>query len=132
MNGNSKDKGLNKTYRILVVDDEDLIRTMLREFFIILGHHVDTAECGIDAAQKLEPGKYDFIICDYEMPGMNGLQFLEHVREIDEEVIFYMISGNKNYTMGSIKKGANDFLLKPFNPLNILERMESKSLIVKK
>jgi len=76
--------------RILVVDDSSSLVLSLSELLKINGFEIDTAFSGIEALHKTEAEEYDLVICDIEMPGINGLEFLSRIRkdyEKDLEVI---------------------------------------------
>ncbi len=77
---------------VLVIDDEDWILSLAREILRHAGHAVETARGGEEALAVLGRGKFDVIICDWKMPGMNGIQFYEHLRATEpaaaERVMF--------------------------------------------
>src|SRR3989454_7612492 len=81
------------------------------------GHSVETASNGIDAASKLEKETVQAVITDLRMPGMNGLELLQHVRRTKPALPVIVLSayGTVPMAVEAIKAGASDFLLKPFS-----------------
>lgn len=103
--------------QILVVDDEEHVRELLRLFFTDNGFGVETAIDGEDALRKFIPDKFDCIISDFSMPGRNGLDILQAIRTRDKKVVFLMITGypTLDNAIKAIKEGATDYITKPFN-----------------
>lgn len=113
---------------IMVIDDEELtqelIRHMLRE--INYGEIVVLGTCSKALSRlKQTPKHFNLIVSDWEVPGLNGLDFLKEVRKIDPDVPFLMVTGNssKALVMNAIKAGVNDFLAKPFTAKGLLEKV---------
>jgi DNA-binding NtrC family response regulator len=102
---------------ILVVDDDELILSMLREFFTQLTYEVTTASGGEDALSKYVPGKFDLVISDLMMPDMDGLTLLKKLTAMDDKVTFFLITGfpTLETAIDAIKNGAYDYVVKPFN-----------------
>ena len=101
---------------ILVVDDEENIRSVLKDFLENLGYSVDTAVSGEDALQKFIPGKFNSVISDLVMPNMDGMELLKQIRQKDTTVVFLMITGHPSLesAIEAIKQGAYDYITKPF------------------
>jgi two-component system response regulator PilR (NtrC family) len=101
--------------RILVVDDDDTIRETLHELLSeeYVCQMADTAE---RAFARLEADVYDVVLTDISMPGLSGLELLEHIRQrfSDTPVIIVSGIGDREQSQSLIKLGAFDFLLKPF------------------
>jgi two-component system response regulator PilR (NtrC family) len=125
---------MEKACRILVVDDEKDILDVLSGYLSSQTYSVMTARDGLDALQQFEKGKFDLVISDLRMPNMNGMQLLEEVIKIDKDIIFLMITGFPSIeaAVDAIKKGAYDYITKPFNLEDVkfkIERaLEKKSL----
>ena len=102
--------------RILVVDDTEMIRTTLSEYFAILGYDVVTASDGEDALNKFVPGEFDCIISDLMMPKVDGLELLEKVKLQDKKIMFLMMTGYPSIdnAVNAMKHGAYDYVTKPF------------------
>lgn len=100
--------------RILIIDDQDPIRRVLREILENEKYQVDDANNGTKALQMIKEQEYDAVLCDIKMPEMDGLEVLEHIKEMSEVPVI-MVSGNSSpdEAARSIKKGAFDFIEKP-------------------
>ena len=98
--------------KILVVDDERAIRSILKEALDYEGYDVDTAEDGQVGFDKLKGGGYDLVLCDIKMPHMDGMEMLEAAHKLDPALPIIMISGhgNTDNALEATKKGAFDFL----------------------
>lgn len=103
--------------KILLVEDDTKIRTILKEILLEKNHEVDEAGDGQEGFKKLEQGSYDLCICDIKMPKMDGLEVLERAKEAGIPTNFVVISahGNIDIAVEAVKKGAFDFLQKPFD-----------------
>ncbi|GAB3529949.1 sigma-54 dependent transcriptional regulator [Pontibacter brevis] len=101
--------------KVLIVDDERAIRSTLKEILEFENYTVDEAEDGEKALQLLGRSKYDAVLCDIKMPGMDGIEVLEKAMEISPDSPFIMISahGTIDTAVEATKKGAYDFLQKP-------------------
>ena len=108
--------------RILVIDDEVNICEILAQYLSDCGHHVDVASNGEEGLSKMRGGAYNLVICDLYMPGMGGIETLERIKELDENIEVILITGHCSIesAVESMKKGAYDYLSKPFN----LEELE--------
>jgi len=106
-----------ETKRILIVDDDELIRKFLLDFFVDLKFEVVTAENGTDALQKFVPQNFDIVISDLMMPDMTGIELLKELIARDEKVLFFLITGYPTLetAVEAIKNGAYDYIVKPFN-----------------
>ncbi|RAU83051.1 sigma-54-dependent transcriptional regulator [Pontibacter arcticus] len=101
--------------KILIVDDERAIRSTLKEILEFEGYAVDEAEDGARGLDQLGKSKYDVVLCDIKMPGMDGIELLEKAMELVPDTPFIMISahGTIDTAVEATKKGAYDFLQKP-------------------
>lgn len=113
--------------RILVVDDDKM---NLRRTTLILDKFYDVvrAESGKEALEKLKEQKIDLILLDIAMPGMDGIETFEKIKEEGFEipVIFLTASGYEDDVMAAIRMGAVNYLKKPFLPNSLLERVEKE------
>lgn len=103
--------------KILLIEDDSKIRAILREILQEKEHEVDEAADGLEGFKKLEQGAYDLCICDIKMPKMDGLEVLDKTIEAGIATNFVVISahGNIDIAVEAVKKGAFDFLQKPFD-----------------
>jgi DNA-binding NtrC family response regulator len=103
--------------KILVIEDDNKIRAILKEILEEKNHEVDDAPDGLEGFKKLEQGMFDLCLCDIKMPKMDGMEVLEKSKEADIGTNFIMISahGTIDVAVEAVKKGAFDFLQKPFD-----------------
>jgi DNA-binding response OmpR family regulator len=103
--------------RILVVDDEPDAVYLLREFLVAKGYEVLTASDGEEALRKVKEERPHAILLDVRMPGMNGLEVLKRVREIDHEVGVIMVTAVSEGETGNqaLQLGAFDYITKPLD-----------------
>ncbi len=108
---------LFKNHSILVVDDEKSILFSLRAALSKEGYQVKTAQNPEEALKLMEPGAFQVIISDYNMPGMNGMEFLGQVKQIDPEAVFILMTafGSEKLAIDAMKQGAYDYFSKPFD-----------------
>jgi len=104
--------------KILIVDDEPIMRESLAGWLERDGHYIDTVASGEEALKKLRGTRYDILLVDIKMEGMSGLDVLKHVKESDPDVAVVMITayGSIATAIEAMKNGAYDYLLKPFDP----------------
>ena len=120
-------KHTSKSKKILVVDDYSPTRNLIIEALRQNSQYqLYEAESGEDALRILENKNFDLIISDIMMPGMNGMDLLHAVRQSDPAVSVIMITGNPttDLTVSAIKKGAVDFLTKPFDIDDLLYKVD--------
>ena len=128
-----------KNYKahILVVDDDDGIRNLVKKFLNEKNFLVNTASTAEEAQGKIAIIKFDLIILDIMMPGKSGLEFLnENKNFIDTPVILLTAKGEPKERVEGLESGADDYLPKPFEPQelllrikNILSKTQKKNLI---
>lgn len=115
-----------ETARILVVDDERVIREILAEFLSLEGFSVHTVEDGEKALTELRLRPYDLLITDLKMPRLSGLQLLEKVEQERLGVLTVLMTGfgTVETAIEAMKKGAYDYLLKPFKVEEVIHVVE--------
>jgi Response regulator containing CheY-like receiver, AAA-type ATPase, and DNA-binding domains len=103
--------------KILVIEDDGKIRSILKEILEEKDHEVEEAADGQEGLKKLESGAFDLCLCDIKMPKMDGLEVLEKAKETGIPTNFVIISahGTIDVAVEAVKKGAFDFLQKPFD-----------------
>lgn len=101
--------------KILIIDDEPSIRSVLRDILEMENYEVEEAKDGIDALSKVKKTKFDAAICDIKMPKMDGMELLERVNILSPDTPVIMISGHGNIetAVEAVKKGAFDYISKP-------------------
>ena len=104
--------------RILIVDDELIMRESLAAWLERDGHAVQTAASGESALKKCRENRFDILLLDIKMEGMDGLDVLRRIKESDADVAVVMITayGSIATAIDAMKDGAHDYLLKPFDP----------------
>jgi len=109
---------MNGKAKILIVDDEKVVRESLFHWFEEEGYTVDTAESGEDALRKFEKGKFDLFLLDMKMPGMSGLELLKKIKESDPDSIVILITAFASVptAITALKDGAYDYVTKPVDP----------------
>jgi DNA-binding NtrC family response regulator len=104
--------------KILIVDDEKIVRESLFHWFEEEGYIVDTAEDGETALRKYENTQYDLLLVDMRMPGMSGLELLSKIKEIDRDSVIILITAFASVptAIAALKNGAYDYVTKPVDP----------------
>ena len=112
--------------KILIVDDELIMRESLAGWLERDGHKVDKAAGGEEALEKCEKTRYDILLLDIKMEGMSGLEVLKKVKENDPDVSVVMITayGSIPSAIEAMKSGAYEYLLKPFDPDELMMLIE--------
>ena len=101
--------------KILIVDDEKIIRESLSYILKKEGYDVEEAENGLAAHEMLLKNSYDLVVTDLEMPGMKGIELLEKIKQlnIQTSVIIITAFGSLNTAISALRNGASDYILKP-------------------
>jgi two-component system response regulator (stage 0 sporulation protein F) len=115
--------------RILVVDDEAPVREVLAEYFATEGYAVESAGSGLEALTVIRGGRADLVLLDVRMPGLDGVQVLRRIRELNEHVPVIMVTANEDVGLAkeTLKLGAFDYVAKPFD-FDYLDRAVHKML----
>lgn len=110
----------------MVVDDAAFMRMRCAKLLSQNGYDVLEAENGLDALEKYREHKPDVVLMDITMPVMDGLTALKEIREADPGAKIVMVSamGQQAMVIQSIKSGAKDFVLKPFEPDKVLSSVK--------
>ncbi|PFJ25727.1 DNA-binding response regulator [Bacillus anthracis] len=116
---------MNK-YRVLVVDDESDMRQLVGMYLDNFGYEWGEAENGKEALKKLETNHYDFVVLDIMMPEMDGLSVCKEIRKTsDVPIIFLTAKGEEWNRVNGLRMGADDYIVKPFSPGELIARMEA-------
>ena len=111
---------------ILVVDDDDGIRSLVKKYLNENNYLVTTAINAEDANEKVNIIKFDLIILDIMMPGKNGLEFIEeNKRKIETPIILLTAKGQASERIEGLETGADDYLPKPFEPKELILRIQN-------
>ena len=111
---------------ILVVDDDDGIRSLVKQYLTENKFLVTTANNAEDASEKVSIIKFDLIVLDIMMPGKNGLEFTqEHKEKINTPIILLTAKGEAIERVEGLEVGADDYLPKPFEPKELILRIKN-------
>ena len=116
----------NQIAHILVVDDDDGIRKLVKQYLSQNNFLVSTANSAEDAEKKIELFKFDLIVLDVMMPGKSGIEFIsENKKKIQTPIILLTAKGETADRIQGLEIGADDYLPKPFEPKELTLRIES-------
>ncbi|MFD2442988.1 response regulator transcription factor [Bacillus sp. CGMCC 1.16607] len=111
--------------RILLAEDEDVLRMLIVDTLEDEEYEVDEAADGEEALHLIEQNEYDLLILDYMMPVYTGMEVIEKVRETSKVKILMLSAKSQQYEQEKILSiGANDFMAKPFSPLQLLDKVQ--------
>ena len=111
---------------ILVVDDDDGIRSLVKKYLNEHQFLVTTAESAEDASEKIKIIKFDLIVLDIMMPGKNGLEFIQdNKKKLETPIILLTAKGEANERVEGLETGADDYLPKPFEPKELILRIQN-------
>lgn len=104
--------------KILIVDDEEIVRESLTNWFEEDGYYVENAKDAVEALKKLNETRWDIYFLDIKMPGMDGMELHRRIHSIDKEAIVVMITAYASIetAVQALKEGAFDYITKPFDP----------------
>ncbi len=104
--------------RILIVDDEDVVRDSLGNWFREEGYTVDAAASGKEALEKLAEAEWDIFLIDIKMPGMDGIELQKKIKEVHPEATLIIMTAYASVetAVEAMKQGAYDYIMKPFDP----------------
>ena len=123
---------------ILIVDDDDRIRDLVKEYLSQNNFLVSTAKDSDDALEKTKIVKFDLIVLDIMMPGKTGLEFTQNYKnKIDTPILLLTAKGEPSERIEGLEIGADDYLTKPFEPKELILRInnilsKTKSLEIKR
>lgn len=116
---------MNKQIRILIVEDEEAIRTGLIDVLVFHGYDVDSAATGPDGLEKALTGKFDLILLDIMLPGMDGYEICDRIRTEDrnQPIIMLTAKTSDEEIIQGLKLGADDYVPKPFSIQQLVLRI---------
>lgn len=113
-------------YKILVVDDEDRIRELVKKYAVFEGHEVAEACNGMDAVMMCKNEEYDLIIMDVMMPELDGFSACKEIRKFcDAPVIMLSARGEEYDKIHGFEIGVDDYVTKPFSPKELMMRINA-------
>ena len=116
----------NNKNHILIVDDDDKIRNLLRDYLTENHYIVSTAEDAIQAKERLKIIKFDIIILDVMMPGQDGYELTKEIKKkIKVPIILLTAKGEVENRIKGLELGADDYIGKPFEPKELLLRIQN-------
>ncbi len=112
--------------KILIVDDEKLIRDVIKEYALLEDIQTDEADSGLKALEKVKNNNYDLIIMDIMMPHMDGYKTVEEIKKL-KDIPFIMLSArSEEYDkLYGFKLGIDDYMTKPFSPKELMARIKA-------
>jgi DNA-binding NtrC family response regulator len=112
--------------RILIVDDETDLRTLLRHILTAQGYQITDAEDGEEAIELIKKQKFDIALLDIQMPNINGIQVLKYIKEHSPQTKAVMLTGyaDLKHAMEAKEFGARDFIGKPYKLEDVLSTIE--------
>ncbi len=115
--------------KILVVDDMSTMRRVIKSILNQLGYsNIDEAENGKDALSKLSSSHYDFVLTDWNMPEMDGLELVKAIRQDpnlkDLPILMVTAEAKKENVLEALKAGVNNYIVKPFTAEILKEKIE--------
>lgn len=113
-------------YKILVVDDEEMIRKLIRKFAEFEGNEVYEASDGMEAVMLCRKNSYDIIVMDIMMPELDGLSACREIRKISDTPIIMLSARGEEYDkIGGFELGVDDYVVKPFSPKELMLRINA-------
>ena len=111
---------------ILVIDDDEGIRSLLKQFLNENGYLVNTASNALEAKEKISIIQFDLLVLDIMMPGKSGLEFIsENKNNLNAPIILLTAKGEASERVEGLETGADDYLPKPFEPKELLLRINN-------
>lgn len=109
---------------ILIVEDDPNIAKSIEVTTSIVGYHCDRCADGMTAVEMAMTGDYDIILLDIMLPGLNGFEVIERIRNSGTPVIFLTAMGDVTDKIKGLRMGAEDYIVKPFEAMELLARIE--------
>jgi two-component system response regulator RegX3 len=118
---------MNRQLRVLVVEDEEAIRTGLIDVLVFHGYQTDSATTGPEGLEKALTGRFDLILLDIMLPGMDGYEICDRIRTVDRDQPIIMLTAKTSdeEIVQGLKLGADDYVPKPFSVQQLVLRIEA-------
>ncbi len=112
--------------KVLIVDDEEMIRGVLREYVEFEGDEADEAEDGMEAVKKCRENDYDIVLMDVMMPRLDGFSAVKEIRKSKDVPIMMLSARSEEYDkLFGFELGVDDYVTKPFSPKEVTARMRA-------
>jgi len=111
--------------RILIVEDEIHISNIIKMNLTLVGYETEQVYDGIDALERIKGDRFDLILLDVMIPRMDGFELMEKIRPMNIPVIFLTAKNAVFDKVNGLKLGADDYMVKPFEAIELLARMET-------
>lgn len=111
--------------RVLIVEDEQPIADLIEMTLLQAGYQCTIALDGVQAADLVEEGQYDLILLDVMLPGIDGFELMEYIEPTGTPVIFLTAMATVENRVKGLKMGADDYIAKPFEPVELVARVET-------
>ncbi|MGC1122637.1 MAG: response regulator [Candidatus Methanofastidiosia archaeon] len=118
---------MKNSLHILIVDDDEGMTETLKDILEYVGYHVETAEDGYTALEKVGQHSYDAAFVDFRMPGIDGLETVRRIKQADSSIHLFMITAFpvENLEQNALKEGAQEVLYKPLEIKSILDLIKN-------
>lgn len=115
-------------FRILIAEDEPVLRMLIVDSLEDEGYEIDEVADGEEAIEKIQTTEYDLLILDYMMPKLTGIDVIEQTRKLgnrqDVKILMLSAKSQQEEQDKVLSAGANQFMSKPFSPLELIEKVE--------
>ncbi len=112
--------------KVLIVDDEEMIRAVLREYIEFEGGEADEAQDGMEAVKKCREGKYDVILMDVMLPRLDGFSAVKEIRKFSSTPVIMLSARGEEYDkLFGFEIGSDDYVTKPFSPKEVMARIHA-------
>jgi len=120
-------KRIRERGRILIVDDEERIRSLLVKRLAMENYSCTVANTGTEALHHFYKNQFSLVICDVRMPEMDGLDLLRRMKAFDPDIMMIMMTGypDIDIVIKAMRMGVHDFLVKPFDLESMVSRVRS-------
>jgi DNA-binding response OmpR family regulator len=113
-------------YRILITDDEEKIRTLIKKYALFEGHTVNEAKNGLEAVELCRTQKFDIIIMDIMMPELDGFSAVKMIRKTQNIPVLMLSARGEEYDkIHGFELGIDDYVVKPFSPKELMMRIDA-------
>ena len=111
----------NQKFKILVADDEQVVRDLFENFLTKQGYEVFTAVDGLDALSKIRDNNFDMLLLDLKMPVLDGMELIKKIKELKKDLIMIVITGYATLDTAkeALRQGCFNYIAKPFNIIEV-------------